>query len=206
MYKIYKITNLTNKKVYIGRTNKHFVWRGQPEYIKGNRTRYSLKIENIHSSENFRNDIKDNLEKLGNRNIKIEILKDNILTEKEADNREIYWIAKYNSTDENFGYNSQKGGKDHRPNKKSIIKTKNTMLKNGTTKGKNNGMFGRASANSRKVICITTGEIFNCIKDAERKYNIAYQSISSCCRGTRKSAGKLNGQKLKWCYLEDYNN
>ena len=57
---------------------------------------------------------------------------------------------------------------------------------------------------ARKVKCITTGEIFNCIKDAEEKYNVAHQSISKCCRGKYKSAGKhpVTGEKLVWEYME----
>ena len=57
----------------------------------------------------------------------------------------------------------------------------------------------------KKLICITTGKIFNTQKEAENYYNVG--NISKCCRGIRKSAGKLSdGTKLQWKYLEDYNN
>ena len=59
-------------------------------------------------------------------------------------------------------------------------------------------------ASSKKVICITTGKIFNSITEASNYYNVSH--ISSCCRGELNSAGKLNGEPLKWKYLEDYNN
>ena len=60
---------------------------------------------------------------------------------------------------------------------------------------------------SRKAICITTGKIFNSIKEASNYYNILNQSnISRCCRGELKSSGKLNGEPLKWKYLENYDN
>ena len=55
---------------------------------------------------------------------------------------------------------------------------------------------------SKKVICITTGKTFDCIKDAEKHYSCG--GISKCCRGKRKHAGKLNGVQLQWKYLEDY--
>ena len=59
--------------------------------------------------------------------------------------------------------------------------------------------------NSKKIICITTYEIFNCIMDAEREKNISSAHISSCCKGKLKSAGKLeDGTKLQWMYYEDY--
>ena len=55
----------------------------------------------------------------------------------------------------------------------------------------------------KKVICITTGEIFNCMSDAERKYNIYQGDISKCCKGKRKSAGRhpITGEKLVWEYV-----
>ena len=56
---------------------------------------------------------------------------------------------------------------------------------------------------SKKVICITTEEIFDNAKQAELKYNINH--VASCCLGKRKSSGKINGNiPLKWMYYEDY--
>ena len=63
-----------------------------------------------------------------------------------------------------------------------------------------------SEACSKKVICITTGEIFNSIKKAGNYYNVAKNTISFCCKKKYKSAGKLNGVRLQWKYLEDYNN
>ena len=60
---------------------------------------------------------------------------------------------------------------------------------------------------SKKVICITTCKIFDCIKDAGNYYNVAKNTISLCCKGKLKSAGKLqDGTPLKWKYVKDYNN
>lgn len=57
---------------------------------------------------------------------------------------------------------------------------------------------------ARKVVCLNTGEIFDAIADAGRKYNVVGGNISGCCRGKKKSAGKLNGEKLKWMYYDEY--
>lgn len=58
--------------------------------------------------------------------------------------------------------------------------------------GKNNGK-------SRQVQCIETGEIFDTITEANKKYHCKH--ISLVCKGVRKSAGKLNGQPLHWKYV-----
>ena len=60
---------------------------------------------------------------------------------------------------------------------------------------------------SKKVICITTGKIFNSQIEASNYYNVSQGNISSCCKGIYKSAGKLpDGTKLQWEYLENYYN
>ena len=81
--------------------------------------------------------------------------------------------------------------------------------KNFSEEHKNNiskSMKGKPAQNRRKVICVTTGKIFDCITDAGKYYNVSISRITQCCKGNRKSAGKLNVQKLVWKYLEDYNN
>jgi len=52
----------------------------------------------------------------------------------------------------------------------------------------------------KKVICITTNEIFESMLDASIKYNMSANGISRCCSGNQKSAGKHpeTGEKLVW--------
>ena len=74
--------------------------------------------------------------------------------------------------------------------------------------GKNHHMYGirgSKNPNSKKVICITTGEIFGSIIEASEKYEINHSDISSCCKDKLKSAGKypITGEKLVWKYIED---
>ena len=45
------------------------------------------------------------------------------------------------------------------------------------------------SANKRKVHNIETDEIFNSIREAAEKYNIAATHITRVCRGRRKRTG-----------------
>ena len=61
-----------------------------------------------------------------------------------------------------------------------------------------------SEAKSKKVICITTGKIFNSQTEAGNYYKCSH--IHDCCKGKIKSAGKLNGTKLQWKYVKDYNN
>ena len=59
----------------------------------------------------------------------------------------------------------------------------------------------------QKVICITTGEVFNSISNASRKYNINISHISECCRHDKnKYAGNHpeTGEKMTWMYYENY--
>ena len=57
-------------------------------------------------------------------------------------------------------------------------------------------------AASKPVICLTTGKTFPSASEAGRVYNIASTTISACCRGVRKSAGKgKNGERLVWKYI-----
>ncbi len=57
-------------------------------------------------------------------------------------------------------------------------------------------------SNAKKVICVTTGKLFNCIKDGAEYYNTSYQNISKVCKGKYKTTGKLkDGTKLVWSYF-----
>ena len=55
-----------------------------------------------------------------------------------------------------------------------------------------------------KVICITTGEIFNSMTEASLYYKIDSSNINACCKGKRNFTGKLNGVPLRWMYLSDF--
>ena len=63
------------------------------------------------------------------------------------------------------------------------------------------GMTGALNPSSKKVMCINTGEIFDCISMANKKYKTS--KVGEVCRGKRKHAGKdlKTGEKLKWKYL-----
>lgn len=65
------------------------------------------------------------------------------------------------------------------------------------------GQLERAKASAHPVVLTNTGNIFNFIEDAQKKYGI--NNIAACCAGKIKSAGQdENGIPLVWVYLEDY--
>ena len=59
-----------------------------------------------------------------------------------------------------------------------------------------------SEANSKKVICLTTNEVFPSISGAARHYNIFQTNISKVLKGERHSCGKhpQTGEKLKWAW------
>lgn len=57
----------------------------------------------------------------------------------------------------------------------------------------------------KKIICVTTNMIFDDAKDASIYAQIDNGTITKCCRGQNKSAGKLpDGTPLKWMYYSDF--
>ena len=91
---IYKITNIINGKLYIGQTKKTIEERFQTHLknAKNHINRYLYDAMNKYGYNNFIPSL-------------IEECEDNLL-----DEREIYWIAFYNTTDKKFGYNMTIGG------------------------------------------------------------------------------------------------
>ena len=55
-----------------------------------------------------------------------------------------------------------------------------------------------------KVILVNTGEIFDTIKEAGKKYNTSPNCIERCCTNRSKSTLSTQGDNLVWQYYEDY--
>lgn len=73
--------------------------------------------------------------------------------------------------------------------------------KNDKDKYNVNNLYIVKKYNNNKVICVTTGRKFDSIEKANRFYDVKAGAISRCCKGIRKSAGKLeDGTKLVWKY------
>lgn len=65
--------------------------------------------------------------------------------------------------------------------------------------------YGGDHPNARKIVCITTGEIFNSIAEATKKYGVQHSNIYKCCKGQRNSCGKHPKTKepLRWRYFDE---
>lgn len=94
---IYKITNLSNNKIYIGQSiNIYQRYKAHQQYALNPKSReYNTPIHNA-------------IRKYGIQNFQLEILEQ--CTTEQLDEKEIYWINYYNSTDRAIGYNLTNGG------------------------------------------------------------------------------------------------
>jgi hypothetical protein len=121
---IYKTTNLINGKIYIGKHN-------------GN-------IKSYLGSGKW---LKRAIKKYGRFNFIREVLEDNIDNLKTLNEREMFWIAFYNSTNPNIGYNITKGG-DGGLGK--IVSEETRKKISEATKGSKNPNFGNHLSDEAK--------------------------------------------------------
>lgn len=97
--RVYKITNIKNAKVYIGRTVRTIEKRFYEHCY------YAYKES---GKDNFL--IYKAIRKYGKENFKVELLCD-CFSLKELERKEIFFVKKYKANNRKYGYNSTKGGK-----------------------------------------------------------------------------------------------
>ena len=95
-------------------------------------------------------------------------------------------------------------GKHHSEETKRKLSEKNKgqVFSEERNKKVSASTFGGKNHRARKVKCIETSEIFDCIADVERKYNIDRHKIISSCKGKRKSGVKINNIETHWIYID----
>jgi len=140
------------------------------------------------------------IQKYGWENFSHEIIKSN-LTQDAAYALETELIAKHNTTNQNYGYNHDKGGKGSNEGHLSSEESKEKRRK--AMKGKNKGInLCGLSARAKKVNQYTLdGEFiqtWGSTTEAQRGLGVNYTCIVRCCRGQIKSAGGY-----LWVYTGD---
>lgn len=113
----------------------------------------------------------------------------NLIAQITNDNTELNQQEIADKLKEKYGYQL------HKSTVCSYLKKLNKL---GLTSYKNKVKY------KKQVICITTGEVFDCIKKASEKYKVADSNICNCCKGKNKYAGKRpeTGEPLVWKYLD----
>lgn len=209
---IYKLTNKTNGKVYVGQTTRD---------LKTRMAEHSRKKQTIVGKA---------IHKYGIENFIVEEI-DNGETVDELNTKEIDWISKFNCIAPN-GYNQCIGGDNtegfnHRESsKKKMSESHKALDKHGA----NNPFFGvnhtdeqrkkwsedrkndpRYKENMKKaqlaslkslrvkVVNLDTKEVFESIKQAADKYDLKATHITRVCRGRRKTTGGF-----RWMYYDEY--
>lgn len=199
---IYKITNLINRKIYIGQTVNSFKKRYDYKGVGIERV-YNYHMACKKYNKPYNDHIVKAIEKYGFENWEVIEIFDVAFSKGELDIKEKHYISIYNTMDRKYGYNNTEGGANGKQTEE--VRRKHSETKKGKNKGKDN-------PKSKMVICITTNEIFDCLSDASNLYNLSTSEISGSCKGKRGNktythAGKLSdGTPLVWRYYEDYLN
>lgn len=221
MYVIYKATSPSGK-VYIGQT-KNFETRKKwhLRMYNKNKTRFYCAIRKYGDTFQW------------------EILEHN-LTKEEANNKEIYYINLYNSTNADFGYNMTPGGqfcnslakesrdKWHKSfneyletNREKVVKNMQEITSRPEVKKKNservikwfkdeinkekhrnslkkyfskeeNLIKASKSKGGKPFLCIETGEIFEVITLAAKKFNGDPKNLQAHLKNRKKSFNKFH--------------
>lgn len=206
---IYKLTNKLNGKVYIGQT-KRTLNKRLSEHLKKNKTPISKALRSV-GIENF------NVSVVDHAHCKSE------LDEKERFYIKFYNSIVPNGYNICIGGEGARGLKH---SKETKLKMHNSHVGKGIGKdnpmfgrcGPLNPFYGLKHTNetkrklsdlakknfkyagnprAKKVKCIETNEVFDCITLAAEKYGLNRGHINNCCTGTRKRCGGYH-----WCYAK----
>ena len=176
---IYKHTNKINGKIYIGQTCQRLNdrWRDG--------TGYSDSAPIFWKA----------IQKYGWDNFEHEIIEDNILSLKDAYEREKYWIKYYDCCvldGKDKGYNNNRGGFGFTPETAKIISKKNWE----------NPDFRKKFC--KQVICVNTQKVYPSIVEASKATNIDKTGIAKACTKEHNSAGiDEEGNPIQWEFYEE---
>lgn len=201
MIGIYKITNLVNNKVYIGKSSQ--LEKRKYQHF------YDSFYKNVNN-RNYNMTIHKAIRKYGKENFSFDILE--ICDINKLDQKEQYWISYYNS--KCSGYNESDGGEgvvnlnrelifslwDEGKSITQICQQTNyskggvqQALKNYKNYSIEESQKRRAQSRNKQVIQLDLQHnpinSFNSIKEASQKTGIRADSISATCRKKQKTSG-----------------
>ena len=216
MYKIYKITNKINEKIYIGSTSASLEKRFK-QHISNSKLKNAPILEAIRTlgEENFEIELIKSVEtKEESKFIETEIIKKSI-----NEGLELYNIHKESNISSTFysydlitkeikEYENMNLLSRHSPGKISLI-LNNSISKDGYKRFTHDGKLWSyinekdnweklikenskkgEMPNKRNVENVTTGEVFNSCRDAAKSCGLKNSvSISEACSGRKKTAG-----------------
>lgn len=191
---IYKATNVVNGKVYIGQTIRTVEARWKDHAWDANRKDGPKYCSSFHQA----------LRKYSIDNFTIEEIEE--CEDCLLDEREVFWIDFYHSTDNRYGYNLTTGGCG---GYLRTPETEETRLKKSEVKtGYKNPFFGRHHTNKHRS-CISTpvvsftddGRIYKYYVSQIAANRDGYQQshITNCVKGKVLHHGKTpEGTRLQW--------
>lgn len=173
-YKVYCLTNKINGKKYIGITRQEIEkrWKNGRGYKKTTRIAMAIK-------------------KYGWDNFDKKILY-NDLDNKKASDMEVFYINKYNTTEN--GYNVQSGGfKDYTTemseyHKQCVSKANKGKHYSPETEFKKGYKNEYTLSIMKPVLCVETGIIYESMNVAEKTLGISHH-IFDCIKGKRNKCG-----------------
>ena len=181
---IYKITNKTDGKIYVGQTIQPLDERFRQHRKKSSRCRY----------------LKRAFEKYGFDNFVFEMIC--ICFDEDLDKFEIQYMTKFNSIVPN-GYNLRAGGNSGRHNEETKKKISATLKgRTDIVRNYSNHIGKKLSEKTKKKISDALGrkvnqydlennliKTFNSISEAAKETNIDNSTIGKCCNKRYKTSG-----------------